>query len=371
MRKNLKISAGMLRNDISILSGEGYREISEQVFDEFINYKMRTGQHSDAHFYNEFKKLTDISLKTGRNFLRDRGTIDIQALQQALPADSVYVNISRNKNDLFVWIFDRTAKRALIIDNGYTAASAFLKNYNPASMQRSDAARASSELQDILQPALKLIEGRKNIIISPDLFTENIPFETAGRKTLLAERADIFYMVSPMLTDFRSIKITPLLYTAGSSDSVNAELEIAGIRHSGIEQRSIGRVTSGLAHITGEVRYNRKSRGFTIDSRSYGAVVSGADMVYVSSRFTDYGQINLAAFNHGLGTGSVLINASPLQDVNNAFFTEAFYSSINKGNSLTASFSTAQKEVRGRERFAAPGYWAGTRLFINNFSFGN
>ena len=94
-------------------------------------------------------------------------------------------------------------------------------------------------------------------------------------------------------------------------------------------------------------------------------------MVYVSSRFTDYGQINLAAFNHGLGTGSVLINASPLQDVNNAFFTEAFYSSINKGNSLTASFSTAQKEVRGRERFAAPGYWSGTRLFINNFSFGN
>jgi len=364
-------SAAMLRNDISILSREGYREISEQVFDEYINYKMRTGQHSDAHLYNEFKKLADISLKTGKNFLRDSGTIDIQALQQALPADSVYVNISRNKNDLFVWVFDRSARRALVIDKGYSKTSDFLKSYKPASMQRSDASRASSELQDILLPLMKLVEGKKNIIFSPDLFTENIPFETAGKKSILADNADIFYMVSPMLTDFRSIKTAPLLYTAGTADSVNAELEIAGIRHSGIEQKSIGRVTSGLAHITGEVRYNRKSRGFTIDSRSYGALVSGADMVYVSAQFADYGQINLAAFNHGLGTGIVLINASPLQDVNNAFFAETFYSSIKKGISIPGSFTAAQKEVRGRERFAGPGYWAGTRLYINNFSFGN
>jgi len=364
-------SAAMLRNDISILSREGYREISEQVFDEYINYKMRTGQHSDAHLYNEFKKLADISLKTGRNLLRERGTIDVQALQQALPADSIYINISRNKNDLFVWIFDRSARRALIIDKGHTAVSGFLQNYNPASMQRSDAARASSELHDILLPLMKLIEGKKNIIFSPDLFTENIPFETAGKKSILADNSDIFYMVSPMLTDFRNIKTAPLLYTAGSADSVKAELETAGIRHSGIEQRSISRVTSGLAHITGEVRYNRKSNGFTIDGRSYAALVSGADMVYVSAQFADYGQINIAAFNHGLGTGSVLINASPIQDVNNAFFAETFYSSIKSGNSVSSSFSRAQKEVRGRERFAGPGYWAGTRLYINNFSFSN
>ncbi|MFA5518867.1 MAG: hypothetical protein WDA74_06370, partial [Spirochaetota bacterium] len=362
-------SIEMLKNNISILENPGYNEVTEQIFDEYINYKMRTGQHTDAHYFNEIKKLAHISFKTGKNYLRGRGAIDIEAMQQALPADSVYLNIAKNRNDLFVWLFDKKARRALIIENGYKQILDFNKKFNPALMKRGDAAKASLELYNILLPALRFVENNKNILISTDSFLEQTPFCIAGKETMLSEKAGIFYMVSPILTDFKEKEIKPLVYTAGISDSVIAGLEMAGIRHSGIATGTSSRINNGIAHITGDVAYNRKSRGFTIDRRGFAALVSGADLIYASVLFADYGFNNLAAFCHDSGAGNVILNTSALQDVNNAFFVEYLYSNIKKKDSATRAFVKAIGEVRGEERFALPGFWAGTRMYINSFDF--
>ncbi len=362
-------SIQMLKNDISILEASGYSQITDQVFDEFINYKMRTGQHTDAHHYNEIKKLALISLKTGKNYLKESGAIDIQAMQQSLPSDSVYINISKNKNDLFVWLFDRKSRRALVIEKGYEQIQKFNNEFNPALAKRSDAADASSRLYDILRPVMNIAKGKKYIIFSLDESIEKTPLDIAGDKSTLADQAGIFYMVSPMLTDFSRKNETPVLTTAGKRNSITAELEITGIKHSGIKRGAELIINEGIAHITGDIKYNTKSRGFTIDSKDYASLVKGADLVYASVPFADFGFNNLAAFIHDPGTGSAIINGAALQDVNNAFFAEYLYSEISKGRSYSAAFTIARKKIRDNDRFASPGYWAGTRYYINSFNF--
>ena len=47
----------LVKHDTELVSRRGYREITSGIFDEFIRYKMKTGQHLDAHYYNEVKKL--------------------------------------------------------------------------------------------------------------------------------------------------------------------------------------------------------------------------------------------------------------------------------------------------------------------------
>jgi hypothetical protein len=362
-------SVQMLKNNISILDSSGYSQITDQVFDEFINYKMRTGQHTDAHHYNEIKKLARISLKTGKNYLKERGAIDIQAMQQALPSDSVYINISKNKNDLFVWLFDKTSRRALVIEKGYEELADFNNKFNPALIKRSEAAAASSQLYNILASVIKTAENKKNIIFSLDEFIEKTPLDIAGEKSALAEKSRIFYMVSPMLTDFSRKNEKPLLNTAGKADSITAELEITGIKLSGIKKGSAKRINDGIAHITGDMRYNRKSRGFTIDSRAYSSMIKGADIVYTAVPYADFGLNNLAAFIHNSGTASAVLNGASRQDVNNALFAEYFYREISNGTSSAEAFTIARKKIMNNDRFTAPGYWAGTRYYINSFNF--
>ncbi|MCK7479471.1 MAG: hypothetical protein M0C28_20575 [Candidatus Moduliflexus flocculans] len=97
----------LVKHNTELLNRRGYREISSQVFDEYINYKMKTGQHTDAQYYNEAKKLILASSKCGTNLFTYAGTVDMDSLQQNLPDGGFYINIAKNKDDLFVWTADK------------------------------------------------------------------------------------------------------------------------------------------------------------------------------------------------------------------------------------------------------------------------
>ena len=98
-------------------------------------------------------------------------------------------------------------------------------------------------------------------------------------------------------------------------------------------------------------------------------MINGADFVYASVAYADFGLNNLAAFIHNPGTSSAILNGAAQQDVNNAFLAEYLYREISNGRSSAAAFTIARKKIMDNDRFSAPGFWAGTRYYINSFNF--
>jgi len=364
-------SLAVLKLNPGILNIYGYREMTVNVFDEYINYKMKTGQHSDAHFYNEMKKLIIASSVTGINFIKSAGTIDITAIQQALPDRCGYVNISKVKNDIFIWIVDSKMKKALWIENGYKTLSELLQKYRLSALKESEVKKAATDLAEYFQPLEAYFKSRKQIVFSTDSFTEQIPFEIIGKDKMLSEEVKISYIASPLLLSSSKGSYTPSVrFTGKSGLTFQSHVEEVAVRESGIKNLKADSVSGGIAHITGEVKYHSPGKGFLLDNKAFASAIGTPDFIFAS--IEDYhgaGSMDFALNAKAAGVKAAVINSSPLNELNRGVFAGEFYRSINSGGTLTASFASAIDKTRNDSRYRSPAAWGGFRLYIYNLGY--
>ncbi len=367
--KLFSAALNLVKHNTELMNRRGYRDITANVFDEFVNYKMKTGQHTDAHYYNEVKKLLISSSRSGCNLFKYAGTIDMDAVQQVLPENGIYVSIAKNMNDIFVWSADKKSKKTFVIEKAYPAFNEVINSYSIASAAGKDLTVFSKDISKKLSSLYPLIKDKKVILISTDASTEKIPFEIAGDGHMLSDKSTILYLPSLLLASAGSTSFAREVYLSGSDNSPMAFLTGVAIRESGIKQIPKPDSGRGMVHLNSKIKYNQFLREFTVSGKSLkNAVVNSAVLSASSDELKDTADADLLLFARDFNLQAALINGSFIQDTNNAMFTEEFYLNAGKGVSMQESFTSAVSKVKGTNRFSHPSYWSGYRLNIYNLN---
>gem|GEM_PF-1899908 len=354
----------LARHDTELLNHKGYRKITELVFDEFINYKMRTGQHTDAHYYNEMKKVLIGSSKCGANMFKYSSAIDMDAIQGVIPNNGVYVNIAKNRNDIFVWAVDKKSKNAFIIENGYASLTKPLDEYNLNLDSGKDAAAISKEFTTILSQSYMFMKDRDVILISPDSDTERIPFEILGEENFLSNKSSIIYIPSLLITTAESNLFAAEVYLPESDSSAIAYLTKVAIRESGIKYNTKSSSKNGVIHLYSKFTYNQSKRNFTFNNKDIKSYANNCGLFVASSDAIDGASVtDFLVFGRDLNIKAALLNSSRVQDINSAMFTEEFYRNFNKGISIQESFALALNKVKN-SKYSHPMNWSGYRLNV-------
>jgi len=362
--KLFSTTISLARHDTEILNRKGYRKITELIFDEFINYKMRTGQHTDAHYYNETRKVLIASSKCGINLFKYSSAIDMDAIQGTIPDNAIYVNIARNKKDLFVWTADKKTKNAFIIENGYTSSLKPIGEFNLNLDTGKDVAVISKELTTVLSQVYMLMKDKDVILISTDSDSEKIPFEILGEENFLSSRAAIIYIPSLLLTVAEGNLFTTEVYLPESDSTASAYLARVAIRESGIIHNTKSYSKNGIIHLYSKLAYNHTKRIFTFNNKDIKSSANNSGLFVASSdEITGASITDFLAFGRDLNIKAALLNSSRVQDINSAMFTEEFYKNLNKGISLQESFTLALDTVKS-SKYNHPMNWSGYRLYI-------
>ncbi|HPS56625.1 MAG TPA: tetratricopeptide repeat protein [Spirochaetota bacterium] len=356
----------MLTDNPSLAAGPGMESMAQLVFDEFINYKMRTGNYNDAHYYNEIKKIALTSVRSGINLLKKGDASSMGRLNVLIPESAVYVNISKNRKDLFIWIIDSKEKKAFIIPGGYTSAEKIITGYESRAAAGKDVSSFSKELQILLAPVYGSLKNKKSIIVCCDSWTEKIPLEIAGDSRMLCEQYSIVYVSSPLLlsgtASERAGSVRVISYSEGDHRQY---IERAAVRESGVPFTVSEKADGGVAHVADAINYNRSKPFFTVENgRSLDELVSGSRMAYLTAgdiRGSSVTDLVLTA--QDLCSGEIIVNNAAVRDVNSAEFIESFYSGMSAGSGSEAAFRQSADKLRSG-RYRHPSNWQGLRIYV-------
>lgn len=358
----------MLNDKPSLASGPEMEAMTQNVFDEFINYKMQTGSYNDAHYYNEIKKLALASARNGLNLLKKGDATAMGSLQSRLPVDTVYINISRNRKDLFLWIIDSKDKKALIIPGGFLSAEKIAANFDSMSQGGKDVTSLSKEMQSLFAPVYAALKNKKNIIVCCDSSTEKIPFEITGESRMLCEQYSIVHIASPLLLSRSAAVRTGTVHIISYNDADSRQyIERAAVRESGAPYIVADKAVDGAAHIAESVNFSKSESFFAVEGgRGIEGLVTGATMVYMTAGDLKGASVtDLVLASQELCSGEVIVNNAMVRDLNSAEFIESFYSGIFAGSGSAESFRKATDDLRNG-RFRHPSNWMGIRIYMRS-----
>lgn len=188
---------------------------------------------------------------------------------------------------------------------------------------------------------------------------------------MLSEEVRISYMASPLLLSSSRVSLTsPVQFIGKEGYGFQSRLEKVAVNESGIKNTDSGAVTSGIAHITGDIKYSSPEKGFTIDGVALTAAAGTPDFIYVSlDEYHGAGPLDFSLAIKTAGVKSAVINRSPVSDLNRGIFAGEFYRSLGSGASLADSFASAIEKTKSDSRYGNPAAWSGFRLYIYNFGF--
>jgi hypothetical protein len=308
------------------------------------------------------------SSKCAINLFKYSSTIDMDAIQGAIPDNAIYINIAKNKNDIFVWAADKKSKSAFIIENGYASLAKRLDEYNLSLDSGKDLTDISKELTGILSQIYMLMNDRDVILISPDSDTEVIPFEILGGESFISNNASLIYIPSLLITMADSNLFTTEVYLPESDSSAIAHLTKVAIRESGIVYNTKSSSKNGIIHLYSKLTYNQSKRNFTFNNKDIKAFANNCGLFVASSDGIDGASVtDFLVFGRGLNIKAALLNSSSVQDINSAMFTEEFYKNFSRGVSVQESFSLALNKVKN-SKYSHPMNWSGYRLNIYDLS---
>ncbi len=359
----------LVKHDTELIGRRGYREITAGIFDEFINYKMKTGQHLDAHYYNEVKKIILASSRCRTNLFKYAGTIDNETLRQNLPENSLYINFAKNKDDLFIWTADQKYMKSFTIEKGYTAFEKAVKDYNAASASGKDLGSISREMAKILQYFYPMMKDRKMLVVSTDSDTEKIPFEIIGDGERISDKTPIVYIPSLLISSYTPNTVQREVYYPELDDSVAASLGRVALRESGIKFGSKSVTANGFVHLTSSIKYDQVRREFLTSGKNIKDIVSGGSVMFAPvDGISGAGVEDFLLSGREYNLQAALLNGSSVQDTNNAVFIEEFYKNAARGVSVKGAFNAAAGKVKNSSRYAYPSNWSGYRLYVYNLN---
>lgn len=360
----------MLTDDPSLASGPVMEPMTRRVFDEYVNYRMRTGSYNDAHYYSEIKKLVLASARSGINLLVKADASAMGRLNSRLPAGALYVNISGNRKDLFVWLSGNRDSKAFIIAGGYAAAERISASYRELSAASRDITPVSAELKVLLAPVYAYLKNVKTIIFCCDSLTEKLPFEIAGEERMLSDDYSIVYVSSPLLlSDTPSERPGSVQVVSYRDDDLRQYVERAAVRESGVPFAVSDNAGGNAAHVADNVNYSSSYPFFTVESGwSLDRLVAGSRMAYITAG--DMGRASVTDLVLAVQqwcSGDVLISNPGDRELNSAVFIESFYAGYYTGSGAGQAFrQAADRAAKGRN--SQPAGRAGTRIYMRSLS---
>ncbi len=371
--------------------------LMNEIFESYINFKMKTGSHSDAMIFTEVKKHVNLRVKfpSLQEYSPPDGTMDklkgdnpqnmslllntypqiqgsriirdfpVAHLQNRLKDNEIVIYAAKAGNDIFLWALGKNYRNVEIIDKGYPRLKQILSGYSDAVSKLQNTLAYSRDLESLFAQMKKHIEKRDTIIFITDNDLEQVPFEIIGSKNMLIETHKIVYLTS-IISGLKNLKPTvPNVSLFGSNEEIFNQLEKVSISESGIEYSPVTRIEQGIGHLQSSIYYNSMEKELFLDNTGFNTVIKSPVSLYVPSvEFYGISHNEFSMYNSIKGISSIIINDTQIHDLNNSYFIDAFYHEIGRTDLINA-FYKAKNAIKNRNEYKHPAYWAGLRLYLN------
>ena len=391
-------SLDILDRNPAILKNFKNHMLLNQIFDNYVNYKMKTGNPSDSLVFTEIKKQINLRIKfpalleqspaggsgdsmnlgDSRRLVQALGgnpgiqmtktvrNFPLEALQNKISDRAILIYAARVGNDIFLWALGKNYKNRAVLDRGYIKLKQILASYNELLSKFSVTLSVSRDLENLFTPMKAFYEKRDTIIFATDNDLEGVPFEIMGSKNMLMETHSILYL-SSLMSGLRELKkIVPRVELIGSGDPAYMRLEKISLSESGIPYSKVSRLEGGFGHMQSPVTYNSITGELLVDGTSYDAVIKSPGYLYLPS--ADYSGLTngeFSIYNSAKGISGCIINDTAVHDLNNAYFIDTLYRELNSGSDLVSAYLKAKSALKNRNEFKHPAYWVGIRLYLN------
>ncbi len=343
-------------------------KLVNEIIDSYINYKMKTGSHTDALLYSEIKKQVNLRHRFRNvNSRRLLDTIPLTGIMSGIPGHSLMASLVRVGNDIFIWMLGKNFRKAFVIRNGYKRLEPVLRDYSQMMSTFDNTVSVSKRLSSLFAPLLKNLKGKKSLYIITDDSLEKVPFEIIGVREMLIDRYNLIYLTSPMAFLRTGSFSAKTVYLYGEKNkSIHLYLENIAIEESGITHQTALKIDKGIAHIHSRISYNRDSGKLYLESAEYGRIIRSPSIVYLPDlNIRGIGFNDLSLINSELGVSGVIINGASFHEMNNALFVDYFYRQLQKKSTIPEAFDKAKNRLRSMSAYQHPAFWAGIRLYLN------
>lgn len=330
-------------------------ERKEQLFsgmDFLVSYYMAGGNAPRALYYEELKKqivyITDSRIDTVK-FIEDARIAEFMKL---VKPDSSVMYVSRNEDDLFIWMIGKDKINFTRVKAGWKTAEAISSEYLRAAGTQKGILRQMKDLAALFAPVLPVLKDKKNLYIIPDEYTARIPFEITGNDSPIALKMNIYYLQS-LSGSLGSSAFNGKGYVVvnSSADYLWSKTDKAALNRSGIKPSADGKKVSVIHSVEPSIPQ-------VIEALKKSG---GAGVVFLRPSIGSVSGITTLKDN---GAAAVLYANPVVQDINIPLFEGYFYSKSNE-NDFKNAFVFSQKKLSSDAKYAHPAYWAGIRLYVS------
>jgi len=355
----------MLDRDPGVYAGNRLYGYTESMFDQYIRFKMKTGNHGRALavFLCKTRLPWGASGAGIAGFDEDRAVDEIAG---RLKPGELFVCAAGNGDDVFLWMMSPDARKASVIEGGFRRAQDILTAYGERLKSQRDTHEISSLMEDLF-PDMIAAGGSGIVYVLADRGLAALPFEISGKKKMLCTARPVVFLLS---TDgFAGGRgRTAAIRMKRVADDVSGGVEAAALRASGSTISVACDEKADCLHLLGLLGGDR--------IEELGAGLAGElclkggpyRSVWVGAQASS-GDRELAALVSSIADNApVIVGASFEKDINSAFYAERYYSGLRKGLTVIDAHARALEELAGRDGFRHPAYWQGIRLYLPGFT---
>jgi hypothetical protein len=346
------IARTMLENDPTLTDDYGLRESTSLIHDQYVAYKMKTGQHGQALAALFHRNMLLAPDRRAAAFPPEDHVSRIDSLMGALRPGELLFCAAAVGDDIFVWTMAGGSRRARVIEKGYPQAMKLIQTYHESAQGLVGYESVSSGLAALFPELGAAGDGTVYMLVDRRLFA--LPLEIAGAGETLAARRHVVYLSDlPAVYDAAAPAPVSIL-RAGQVDCLQSRLEDAALAVAGLPPRPASSRGGAVLHVFGALDDD------TLSSLCQGAGCSG---LYLS----DAGRGPAAGYDAASRFWRrlpLVVNCAPEKDINCAYFVETFYAELGRGASMTVAHARALAALMDRRSMKHPAWWQGIRLVV-------
>jgi tetratricopeptide (TPR) repeat protein len=344
-----------IKSAVSHIKADSIPEKREMLFsgmDFLVSYNMAGGNTPRALYYEELKKQIVYILETQTQSGKLIEDARIADFRKKIKSDAIVMYVSRNEDDLFLWMIDKDKMTFARLKSGWKTAEKISAEYILEAADQKGVLQQMKDLSVLFASVMPVLKSKKTLYIIPDEYTAKIPFEIIGIDSPLAAKLNILYLHS-IADSFggNGFAGRGYVFVNSGADSVWAKTDKAALNRSGIKPSSDGRKVSVIHSVDPTLTSIHAALNKS----------GGADLVFVRS--TAATLIGVKTLSNS-GAEAVLYANPVIQDVNIPLFAGDVYSML-KGNDFKNAFLSTQKKMFSDTKYSHPAYWAGLRLYLN------
>jgi len=377
VKQNINILYGKILLDLKSQKFQIKTNYMKQLFstvsDYYINYKIDQKRFEEALYYQQTSKLILESNLNEKNIpLIELKKYDIlfslKDVQSSIKKDQLVVNISRNKDDLYIWLIGNKFKLTKILKKAALKLKDIDSKYLEVKSNLKPVFLISKELDTIFSPLKKYLKNYKELIFVLDKFSSKIPVEIIGSTQFLDERYDISFMpdITTVLNE-ANFNVKNVVLKGSVENYIYKKVEKIAINESGLMISKNEKISNNIYHNFDKFSFFSENNYFYFDSKKFEFLPSYAKgFIYFSDSEIGFDKCNYVNLKyHRDGILGILYGFTTIKDLNNGIFAQVYYDSIAKGINPIRASNIARAKIRRSKRFSHPAFWSSYRFYRN------